>query len=124
MKSTHWLGILASICCTSSAVPKSEFLKFNYRENYADIPKSSLPLLGVSDQCKDDWDRFEALRETPLWAMGRNSSGLWAAKSELSFERTYLRPFSQQHTYISVYDAYGAFPLAGSSEGNSYSMGG
>ena len=40
-----------------------------------------LQRIGLSPQCRDDWNEFLEHRHDPLLLMGHNKSNFWAAKS-------------------------------------------
>ena len=44
-----------------------------------------LQRLGLSKQCKKDWEAFTSHANDPLLLMGRNKDNLWAAKSTYVF---------------------------------------
>ena len=91
------------------------------QERAADVP---IWLQSVSEQCQESYDLFQEHWRDPLLFMGRNSSQLWAPKSEYSTSYHLQMPFFNMEKCVTVADAYTALPLSGQFDGNKKSAGG
>ena len=90
------LLVLASVNSSLSVIVPEP--TFPFPDAVLELLNGQNKALGISEQCKYDYDRFVQLRENPLLTMGHNRSGLWASKSKTTrlfsfWECTILIPF-------------------------------